>query len=139
MIDKSGIMNYCICEICQENYSYNITRCQGPALNIMAVFPSHMRSPSLRVRSPCGRARTRTVGRTTTVIPHQGPNTTTLPEWRPSQVTYTANVAISASSPRTPPPQTSTTQSLALRAVAALPQSPAGEAKDRTSTPKKTA
>lgn len=151
VFDKSDIMKdycvvsvtviavYCSCEMfCLENYSY-LTLCQGPALNIMAVFPSHMRFPSLRVSSPYGRARTWTVGRMTTVIPHQGPNSTTVPEWRPPQVTCTANVAISASSPRTPTLQTSTTQSQALRAAAALPHSPAGEAKDKASSPKKTA
>lgn len=121
-----------------ERHSY-VTRFQGPALNITAVFPSHMRFPSLRVSSRYGRARTWTVSRMTTVIPHQGPNSTTVPEWRPALVTCAANVAISASSPRTRPLQTSTTQSQALRAAAAAPpQSPAGEAKDKASTRRKT-
>lgn len=118
----------CICEMFS----------QAPAVNTMAVFLSHMRSPSPRVRSHCGHTRTRTVVWTTTAIPRQSPNCTTLLRWRAPQVTW--NAVISASSPRTPLQQILTTQSRALRAAAAVapPRSPAGEAKDKASTPKKT-
>lgn len=112
--------------------------CQAQTLIIMAVFPSHMRSPYPRVRSLCGHARTRTVGHTATVIHHQGLNSTTLPGWRPPPATCAASAATLASSPRTSLPQTSTTQNQDLRAAAARPPSPAGEANGKANRHTKT-
>lgn len=123
-----------------QNVWYDFTYHQAPAVNTMAASPSRMRSPFPRVRSPCGRARTRTVGWMTTMIPHQGPNSTTPPEWKPPPATSAANAATSASSPRTLAPQILMTLSQASKAAAAVapPRSPAGDAKDKASTPKKT-
>lgn len=129
---------------CMYNVFFNIHfitffHCQVPAMSTTAVFPSHMKSPSPRVRSPCDLARTRTVGRMTTVIPHQSPNYTTPPGWRPPPAICAVSAATSASSLQTQCPQTSMTPSQASRvAAAAPPRSPAGEAKDKANTPKKT-
>ena len=125
---------------CLENTLYIFPYFQAPAVSTMAASPSRTRSPFPKVRSPCDRARTRTVGWMTTMIPLQGPNSTMLPEWRPPQATCAASAATSASSPRTRPLRTLTTQSRALKAAAAVapPPSPAGDTKDKANSPRKT-
>lgn len=61
----------------------------------------------------------------TTIFPHQGQNSTTILEWK-AAAACPANAVILASTPHTPPRQTGTTQSQALKVAAAvaIPRSP---------------